>query len=94
MNSLPCDHRDLQALRAADCLEQYSDGLTAPELQSRIDCGSASKLLSVMEREMGYRFKRVKTHEVCVGGTKQRRRIRYILLSRPNEKQGDLFPAT
>jgi hypothetical protein len=94
MNSLPCDHRDLQALRAADCLEQHPDGMTAPELQSAIDCGSASKLLSVMENDMGYRFKRIRAYELCVGGTKQRRRIRYILLSRPNEKQGDLFRAT
>jgi hypothetical protein len=90
-NPLPFDDRAGQALRAAACLEKHPEGMTAPELQSAIDCGSASKLLSVMAKEMGYVFKRVLDREVCAGGTRQRPRKRYILLSRPAEKQRELF---
>jgi hypothetical protein len=89
---LPTDDRLGQAIRAAAYMESHPEGVTVPELQNAIDPGSASKLLSVMERDMGYVFKRVPFSEVCAGGSKQRVRRRYILLSRPVEKQGDLFP--
>jgi hypothetical protein len=89
---LPTDDRKGQALRAAAYMECRPEGVTVPELQNAIDCGSASKLLSVMKREMGYTFKRVLFNEVCAGGLKKRKRRRYVLLSRPDEKQGDLFP--
>ncbi len=91
-SSLPADDRYGQAIRAAAYMENHSEGVTVPELQNAIDPGSASKLLSVMERDMGYVFKRVPFSEVCAGDSKQRVRRRYILLSRPAEKQGDLFP--
>jgi hypothetical protein len=88
---LPFDDRYGQAMRAAEYMESHPEGVTVPELQNAIDPGSASKLLSVMERDMGYVFKRVQCSEVCAGGSRKRPRKRYILLSRPAEKQGDLF---
>ncbi|NJS35894.1 MAG: hypothetical protein HC765_04745 [Brachymonas sp.] len=87
----PFDRREAQAVRAADYMEQHPEGVTVPQLQNAIDPGSASKLLSVMEKDMGYRFKRVPFIELCVGGSKQRVRRRYILLSRPAKPQPDLF---
>jgi hypothetical protein len=90
-NPLPFDDRAGQALRAAACMEQHPEGVTVPELESAIDCGSGSKLLSVMRLELGYTFKRVLSYEICAGGFKKRKRWRYILLSRPAEKQRDFF---
>lgn len=90
---LPMDDRPGQILRAADFMEQHPEGVTIPQIESACDPGSATKLLSVM-RKSGYVIHKRRTAEICQGGTKQRSRWLFVLVSRPANTQPDLFEKT
>lgn len=85
----PIDHRPDQAERAASFLELNPDS-TAKEIDAATDCGCISKLLSEMEKRMGYGIRKDWRYVACISGA--RRRVRtYSLLYRPSA-QPDLFP--
>lgn len=90
---LPMDDRPGQILRVADFMDQHPAGVTIPQIESACDPGSATKLLSVM-RKSGYVIPKKRTTEICQGGTKQRSRWLFVLVSRPANTQPDLFEKT
>lgn len=82
------DHRPDQAERVAAFLELNPES-TAKEIDAATDCGSISKLLSEMEKRMGYGIGKEWRYVACISGA--RRRVRtYSLLHRPSAHP-DLF---
>jgi hypothetical protein len=92
--ALPFDRREEQAARAADYMERHPEGVTTADIERECDPGSVTKLLSDMRRKLGYVIRREQGREVCASGTKQRKRWRFILVSRPSQAQQNLFPPT
>lgn len=88
---LPIDTRLNQAARTADLMELNPAGVTVKQINEACDPGSATKLISVMRREMGYSIKSIHTNTACNWDTKSRRTTFYILLARPQEIQKSLF---
>ncbi|MFN4352485.1 MAG: hypothetical protein ACK4F6_16915 [Hylemonella sp.] len=82
------DHRPDQAERAAAFLELKPES-TAKEIDAATDCGCITKLLSEMEKRMGYGIGKGWRYVACISGA--RRRVRtYSLLYRPSAYP-DLF---
>jgi hypothetical protein len=92
--AMPFDDRAGQAVRVAEFMQLHSEGVTTSEIQQACDPGSVTKLLSEMRSRLGYVIRRELCREVCANGTKQRKRWRFILVSRPSEAQQNLFPPT
>jgi hypothetical protein len=93
-SALPFDRREDQATRAADFMELHPEGVTTADIIRECDPGSVTKLLSDMRLKYGYVIRKVQGREVCASGTEQRRRPRFILVSRPSQAQQNLFPPT
>ena len=78
------DTREAQADRAADFMAAHSDGATLAEINDAADLGSPTKVLSVMQRELGYGIRRGPDRwVVCARGSKRRRVRTYVLTHRP-----------
>lgn len=90
---LPMDDRPGQILRVADFMEQHTEGVTYPQIVAACDPGCSTKLISVM-RKSGYVINKRRITEICQGGTKQRPRWLFTLVSRPTNAQPDLFEKT
>ncbi len=89
--ALPLDTRECQCTRAADYMAAYP-GCTLRELASGADLGSASKVISEMERRFGYRLRKARERVATKDGAHSRGVLRYTLESRPSHSQQDLFP--
>lgn len=87
---LPRDSRDGQCERAADWLQAHP-GSTSRELAQGADLGSATKVISEMERRFGYRLRRLRVRVPTRDGKHSRALVRYWLESRPAVSQFDLF---
>jgi hypothetical protein len=87
---LPIDTREEQCKRAADYMEEHP-GCTLRELLTGADLGSASKVVSEMERTFGYRLRRQRDRAPTRDGTHCRRVLRYSLEARPTTAQGELY---
>ena len=93
MNSpepLPLDTREQQCKRAADYMEA-NPCCTLRELLTGADLGSASKVVSEMERKFGYRLRRQRDRAPTRDGAHCRRVLRYTLEARPTHAQAELF---
>lgn len=88
---LQIDSRNAQATRVAAYLVATPEGATLRAIDAACDVGSATKLISVMRREMGYDIQSRSTTEACSGGTRRRIRKKFFLLSGPVARQSDLF---
>lgn len=86
---LPLDTRPEQCRRAADYMEAHP-GCTLRELGAGADLGSASKVVSEMQRN-GYSVRRRRDRVRCADGTHSRSVARYWLEGRPVIAQPDLF---
>ncbi len=80
------DSREDQCKRAAEYMTSHP-GCTLLELQAGADLGSASKVVSEMERTFGYCLKRERCLAPTQDGTHYRRVVRYTLESRPANKR-------
>ena len=74
----------------ADYLEQNPDS-TAKEMDAACDTGCISKVLSAMEKELGYGISKARRFVQCDQGNHTRQVRIYTLRCRPG-KQPDLFP--
>lgn len=90
---LPFDSRVGQCVRAADYMDSHP-GCTLRELSNGADLGSATKVISEMERRYGYRLRRVRDRVPTSDGTHSRQVVRYWLEARPTHSQPDLFGST
>lgn len=86
---LPIDTREEQCKRAADYMEAHP-GCTLRELLTGADLGSASKVISEMERTFHYRLRRQPDRTPTRDGAHCRRVLRYTLEARPTVAQGEL----
>ncbi len=78
------DTREAQAERPADFMEAHPEGTTVTEINAAADLGSATKVLSVMRRELGYGIRRGPDRRVVCARSNKRRRVRtYVLTHRP-----------
>ena len=89
--SLPLDTREGQCIRAADYMAAHP-ACTLRELATGADLGSASKVISEMERTFGYRLRRLRDRVPTRDGTHSRGVLRYTLEARPSHSQQNLFP--
>mgnify|MGYP001009919053 CR=1 FL=1 len=87
------DTHEAQAARVANYLEAITGGCTAKEIDAACDLGCRSKVLSAMQKEMGYRLGRGWRPVTCAEGTLLRWVRTYTLISRPAGPQMDLFAA-
>jgi hypothetical protein len=74
-------HRS-QAKRTADFLEAFPNS-TLNEITAGADVASASKIVSAMQLEFGYRLEKSTRQVVCSRGTRFRFVRIYRLISRP-----------
>ncbi len=86
---LPIDTRNEQCERAADYMEAHP-GCTLRELDRAADLGSASKVVSEMEKR-GYRLHKERGRVPTRDGAHSRRITRYWLIARPSKSQQELF---
>ena len=86
----PRDTRKAQAERVADYLEQHPDS-TAKEIDAVCDTGCISKVLSAMNKELGYGVDIDRRPIPCVSGSRFRQAGFYTLLHRPTMTQCELF---
>lgn len=84
------DSRADQARRVADFLE-LRPGSSAKAIDAATDCGSITKVLSDMQRSLGYELSKRDQTVFRSDGTRRRMRV-YFLRSRPGS-QADLFEA-
>lgn len=85
------DTHRAQAVRVADYLETNTGGRTAKEIDCACDLGCRSKVLSAMQKDMGYRLGRGWRPVTCADGSLSRWVRTYTLISRPSGPQMDLF---
>ena len=86
---LPTDDRAGQAARVADYLELHPAS-TGREIDAACDTGSVTKVISVMQKQLGYGIKKGYRYVPCVGGLRTRKERTYSLLYRP-QVEPDLF---
>ena len=92
--SLPPDTHEAQAERIAlHCERHPGREFTAAELSAACDPGCVSKVLSAMDRDLGYGMKKGWRDETCASGTRARQVRTYRVLHRPRGTQCDLFCA-
>lgn len=85
------DTRHDQAKRVADHLAQHPAS-TAKEIDAACDVGCISKVLSAMQKDLGYGIDTGRRPVPCVAGSLVRRVRTYTLTHRPATTQPDLFP--
>jgi hypothetical protein len=86
------DTHKAQADRIALHSEQHpGQFFTCAELAAACECGGASKVLSVMVKELGYEVAKDWHSVTCASGTRTRRVRVYRVIRRPIRAQQDLF---